>query len=147
MLDRQLWFLTKLMDLLTQYHVAVLAFEEFSALPPSGNAEHGDVAQWPLMHRLIGGIQALALAPPYPVLMPLAPGRWEARLTARAHPSRHLVALTINQRLGTRFAYDHYSNHAVDAAGLALTALDIMQATQAAVRLQGQAGCVPRRRA
>jgi len=147
LLDRHLWFLTKVQDLLAQHHAAVLAYEDFMAVPHPEDALRDDVDQWRLMHRLIGGLQALALSPPHPVLMPLAPGRWEALVTACAHPSRSRVAVAINQRLGTRFVYDRYSNHAIDAVGVALGALTLMQATPSPIRRSGQAACVPRRRA
>ena len=76
------------------------------------------------MERLIGGIQTLALFPPFPTLVPLLPAKWGKQLFGHAQHTKIQIAWTVNQRLGTHFKGDFLDNHSCDAVGIALVAWD-----------------------
>ena len=127
-LDRHLWLLAKLQDLLTEWQPSVLAFEEF--LWRTGDNGELFVRGRPALERLIGGIQALTLWPPHPVLMPLLPQSWGRQLLGQAQHTKAQIAWAVNQRLGTTFNGDYYSNHTSDAVGIALVAQDTLRQKQ-----------------
>lgn len=124
-LDRHLWLLSKLQDLLTTWQPEVLGYEEF-LWRVGDNGEHF-VRGRPALERLIGGIQALALWPPHPVLMPLLPQQWGRQLFGQAQHTKAQIAWAVNQRLGTTFKGDVYDNHQVDGIGIALVTMDILR--------------------
>ena len=128
-IDRQLWVLSKLQDLIAEWQPDVLAYEEFSWCSSDDAAERY-VRGRPDIERLIGGIQGLALQPPYPVLVGLLPQRWGYQLVGQRSYTKADIALAVNARLGTTFNGDFFSNHASDAAGIALVALDMLKAQQ-----------------
>ena len=130
--DRHLWLLSRLQDLISEWQPGVLAFEEFVWR----EGEHGEkyVVGRPAMERLIGGIQTLTLYPPYPVLMGLLPSRWGQQLVGQRSHTKEQVAFAVNCRLGTAFRGDRWDNHAADAVGLALVAADTPRLHAAAAR-------------
>ena len=122
-LDRQLWLLSRLQDVVAEHQPQVLAYEGFT-----WRTDDQHVRGRPGMERLIGGIQALALMPPYPVLVELMPARWGAQLVGQRQHTKAQVAFAVNFRLATSFKGDTYDNHKVDAIGIALVALDTLKA-------------------
>ena len=124
-LDRHLWLLGKLQDLLREWQPGNLAYEQFTwqHWESEGNPTRGRAA----MERLMGGIEALALWPPHPVLMPLLPQTWGAQLVGHKSHTKYDIAQAVNIRLHTNFKGDRYDNHQADAIGIALVALDIIQ--------------------
>jgi len=131
--DRLLWFLSRLQDLIQQWRPGVLAYEEFTWRSGANNTEHYVVGR-PDMERLLGGIQGLALQPPFPVLMGLLPQAWGQRLVGHPAHEKSQIAWAVNARLGTAFRGDALDNHVADAVGIGLVALDRLRYTQ---RLQG----------
>jgi len=125
-IDRQLWLLSKLQDIVREWQPALLAYEEFTWRSYDDEAERY-VNGRPDMERLIGGIQSLALAPPFPVVMGLLPSRWGQQLTGQRSHTKQQVAFCVNARLHTEFKGDYYDNHACDAVGLALVAGDMLR--------------------
>lgn len=122
-IDRHLWLLSQLQDLLRLHQPAVLAYEEFM-WRTSDDEQTRYVSGRPAMERLIGGIQTLALYPPYPVLTPLLPSKWGKQLFGHASHTKQQIAFAVNARLGTRFKGDSRDNHEADAVGIALVAHD-----------------------
>ena len=117
-LERHLWLLTKMQKLIAFWEPDILAYEE---------APWTDRAP---MQRLIGGIQALALMDPFPVLVGLFPSVWMGELSGGATYNKRQIALVIEQRLGIQYgrrvqpqdeAQDHHESNAV---GIALVAQD-----------------------
>lgn len=133
-LDRQLWILSHLQDLITEHQPQVLAYEGFT-----WRADDNYVVGRSGLERLIGGIQALTLMPPYPVVVELLPSRWGMQLVGQRQHTKMQVAFAVNCRLGTSFKGDQYDNHSTDAAGLALVALDNRQAQTFCNRYQSDA--------
>ena len=133
-LDRQLWILSHMQDLITAHPPQMLAYEGFT-----WRADDNYVVGRSGLERLIGGIQALALMPPYPVLVELLPSRWGLQLVGQRQHTKEQIAFAVNCRLGTSFKGDQYDNHATDAAGLALVALDNRQAQTYLNRYQSDA--------
>ena len=127
-LDRHLWLLAKLQDLLTEWQPSVLAFEEFVWMV-GDNGEYF-VRGRPALERLIGGIEALCLWPPHPVLMPLLPQTWGKQLLGQAQHTKAQIAWAVNQRLQTTFKGDALDNHRADAVGIALVAQDTLRQRQ-----------------
>ena len=121
--DRQLWFLSRVQDVLKEYQPAILAYEEFM-WRTSDDGQERYVSGRPAMERFIGGIQALALFPPFPVLSPLLPAKWGQQLFGHVQHTKQQIAWAVNQRLGTSFKGDALDNHAADATGIALVAWD-----------------------
>lgn len=121
-LDRHLWLVTKLQDLIGEWQPGLLAYEEF--VWRTGQDGQAFVRGRPAMERLVGAIQALMLHPPYPVLMPLKPGQWGKQLTGSTSHDKGMIARAVNLRLGTSFTGDTYDNHQADSVGLGLVALD-----------------------
>lgn len=142
-LERHLWLMSKLQDLLALWQPALLAYEDFVWRTSDEGADRF-VRGRPAMERLIGAIQALALWPPYPVLLPLLPQQWGAQLLGQRQHSKAQIAWAVNQRLGTTYTGDVYTNHESDAVGLGLVALDTYAHT---LRMETRARvCAPRRR-
>ncbi len=125
-LDRHLWLVSKLQDLIKQWHPSILAYEEFS-WRTSDDGQERYVLGRPAMERLIGAIQALALFPPFPVLFPLLPAKWGKQLFGHERHTKYDIACAVNMRLQTTFKGDFRDNHSADATGIALIAYDIMQ--------------------
>ena len=123
--ERHLWLLGRLQDLLKRYKPGLLCYEEFT-WRTSDDTQERYVTGRPAMERLIGGIQAMAIFPPYPVLMPLYPSHWGKQLVGSAAHTKADVARIVNLRLGTHFRGDARDNHACDAVGIALVGRDIM---------------------
>ena len=121
-LERHLWLLSQLQDLLTAWQPGILAYEEF-VWQVGDNGEYF-VRGRPALERLIGGIQTLTLWPPHPVLMPLLPQSWGRQLLGQAQHTKTQIAWAVNQRLQTSFKGDFFDNHQVDAIGIGLVALD-----------------------
>ena len=130
--ERLLLVWSRLQDLVATHQPGILVYEEF-AQTPQELAQAGDAAlqDWPVLHRLIGGMQALALMPPYPVLWPLLPFVWPVTFLGKVGHAKQEVAHVVNARCGTQFKGDMYDNHATDAAALGLVALEQWQATRA----------------
>ena len=122
-MDRQLWLLSRLQDIIAEHPPQILAYEGFT-----WRADELYVRGRPGMERLIGGIQALALMPPYPVLVELLPARWGAQLVGQRQHTKAQIAFAVNCRLGTTFKGDTYDNHKADAIGIALVVLDTLKA-------------------
>ena len=120
-LERHLWLMSGLQDLIIQYQPDMLAYEEFVWM--AKDDEHYVVGRAGL-ERIIGGLQTLSLSPPYPVLMPLLPSVWGQQLMRQPSHTKAQIATIVNLRLGTTFKGDHYDNHQCDAVGIALVALD-----------------------
>ena len=127
-LDRHLWLLTKLQDLLTEWQPSVLVFEEFVWMV-GDNGEYF-VRGRPALERLIGGIEALALWPPHPVLMPLLPSQWGQQLVGSKAHTKADVARIVNLRLRTAYRGNFHDNHEADAVGIALVAQDTLRQRQ-----------------
>lgn len=124
-IERQLWILSKLQDIINEYQPDVIAYEEFM-WRTSDDKQERYVNGRPAMERIIGGIQALALFPPYPTLIPLLPQKWGKQLFGQVSHTKQQIAWVVNQRLGTSFKGDRIDNHAADATGIALVACDLM---------------------
>ncbi len=124
-IERQLWLLSKLKDLLDTWRPDFLAYEEFTW---RSRDDEGDryVTGRPGIERLIGGIQAMTLFPPFPVLMGLLPSKWGQQLVGQRSHTKAQVAFCVNARVGTLFKGDHYDNHVCDAVGIALVARDLL---------------------
>ena len=125
-LDRHLWLLSKLQDLLAEWLPATLAYEEFTWM--IGDEGEHFLRGRPAQERLIGGLQALTLFPPFPVLMPLLPQVWGQQLVGSRTHTKVDVARVVNLRLGTVFKGDVFDNHQVDSVGLGLVAIDTLRA-------------------
>lgn len=124
-LDRHLYLINKLQDLLTEWQPSVLAYEDFIWMS-ADNEQY--VRGRPAMERLVGGVQALALWPPYPVLMPLLPSVWGRQLFGSASHTKEQIAETVNRRLGTtKYTGDRFGNHEADAVGIGIVALDTLR--------------------
>ena len=124
-LDRHLWLLSRLQDLLALYQPGVLAFEDYVWRLTEG--EGHPLRGRSHMERLIGGLETLALYPPFPVLMPLLPQVWGKQLYGDKSHSKQQIAWTVNQRMGTSYDGGVYSNHESDAVGIGLVALDTLK--------------------
>ena len=124
-LDRHLWLLSRLQDLLATHQPGVLAFEDYIWRLTEG--EGHPLRGRSHMERLIGGLETLALYPPFPVLMPLLPQVWGKQLCGDKRHTKSDIAQAVNIRLHTTFKGDHYDNHESDATGIALVALDILR--------------------
>ena len=124
-LERQLWLLSKIQDILQQYQPHILVYEDFVWISHDDKAERY-VTGRPEMERLIGGIQGLALQPPFPVIMNLLPSKWGQQLVGQRKHTKEQVAFAVNCRINTTFKGDIYDNHACDAVGLALVAADTL---------------------
>ena len=134
-LERHLWLLSKVQDLIAEWQPGVLAYEDFTWRSDDRYLQ-GRAA----FERIIGGIQALALMPPFPVLMELLPSRWGQQLVGSRSHTKPDVARVVNLRLGTSFKGNIYDNHACDAVGLGLVAMDNTRLMQAALRHTGGRG-------
>ena len=121
--DRHLWLLSQIQDLLATYQPGVLAYEEFVWISHD-NTHDRYISGRPDMERLIGGIQLLSLYTPYPVLMGLLPAKWGQQLLGQRTHTKAQIAYAVNCRLKTTFKGDIYDNHACDAVGIALVAAD-----------------------
>ena len=119
-IERQLYILSRLQDLIEKYHPDVLAYEEFTW---RGSRVRGRSD----MERLIGGIQGLTLQPPFPTVTGLLPQKWGAQLVGYKSHTKEQVAFCVNARLRTHFRGDLDDNHACDAVGIALVAYDILR--------------------
>ena len=124
-LDRHLWLVSKLQDLIKQWQPTMLAYEEFM-WRTSDDGQERYVMGRPAMERLIGGIQTLTLFPPYPVLTPFLPTKWGQQLFGHKSHTKQQIAWVVNQRLGTNFKGDPRDNHTADACGIALVAYDLL---------------------
>ena len=124
-LDRHLWLLSRLQDLVALHQPGVLAFEDYIWRLTEG--EGHPLRGRSHMERLIGGVQMLALYPPYPVVMPLLPQVWGKQLVGSARHTKADVARIVNLRLGTTYDGGVYSNHESDAIGVGLVALDTLK--------------------
>ena len=124
-LDRHLWLLSKLQDFLAEWLPATLAYEEFT-WQVGDEGEHF-LRGRPAMERFIGGLQALTLFPPFPVLMPLLPQVWGKQFVGSASHTKADVARVVNLRLGTSYDGGVYSNHESDAVAIGLVALDTLR--------------------
>lgn len=102
---------------------SILAYEEFM-WRSKDDVQY--ITGRPAMERLIGGIQALSLYPPYPVLTPLLPSKWGQQLFGQRSHTKQQIAWTVNARLGTSFKGDPRDNHACDSCGIALVAYDLL---------------------
>ena len=121
-LDCHLWLLSKCQDLLRTWHADLLVYEEF--LWPREQSTVANTQRYIALERFLGGLQALALCPPHPVLMPLRPGQWHTSLgILGSRRTKEAVAQAVNIRLGTALTGDFYSNHVADALGIALAAV------------------------
>lgn len=123
--ERHLWLLSQLQDLLTLWQPGVLAYEGFQWM--LGDEGENFVRGRPALERLIGGIQTLTLFPPYPVLMELLPSVWGQQLLGEQKHTKAQIAWAVNQRLGTAFKGDALDNHRADAVGIALVAQDTLR--------------------
>lgn len=130
--ERQLWLLSKLQNLIQAWQPGVLCYEEFV-----WRSDQEYVQGRPAMERLIGGIQGLALYPPYPVVMGLLPSRWGQQLVGQRSHTKEQVAFAVNCRLRTTFKGDRFDNHAADSVGLALVAADTVRLHAAAAAREG----------
>ena len=122
-LDRQLYLISRLQDLIAEWQPATVAYEEYT-WRSADDGEGRYVLGRPAMERLIGGIQVLALWPPYPVVMGLLPGVWGKQLVGNTAHTKVDVACAVNLRLGTDYDGGHYTNHESDAVGIGIVALD-----------------------
>ena len=131
--ERHLFILSRIQDLIIACKPDVLAVEEFVWIGPQagGNPVVGRDA----MCKLVGGIFAFSLMPPYPTLHELLPQSWGAQLLGgrRSHDKAD-IAYALNLRLGTNFDGGYHSNHESDAVGIALVALDNINAQQYVTR-------------
>ena len=127
-LDRHLWLLAKLQDLLTEWQPSVLVYEEF--IWRVGDNGELFVRGRSALERLIGGIQTLTLWPPHPVLMPLLPSQWGQQLVGSKAHTKADVARIINLRLRTAYRGDFHDNHTADAVGIVLVAQDTLRQRQ-----------------
>lgn len=84
----------------------------------------------PALFQLIGVIRCLTLVRPYPSVTTLHPGKWRQQLTGDATADERLVDWVLKQRLGRSLLDDgplRERGHIVDAVGVGLAYLDIMQ--------------------
>lgn len=125
-IERHLSILGHLGDLIAEWQPAVLAVEDFVWIPQQGG---NPVVGRDAMCKLVGGVFALSLAPPYPILCELLPQSWGAQLLGgkRSH-GKEEIAWAVNARLGTRFKGSYHDNHECDAVGLALVVADNIRA-------------------
>ena len=120
--DRLLWLLSRVQDLLQEWHPQVLAYESFVWFDDKQGTQY--VEGRAAMCELIGGIQCLSLMPPHPVLMWLHPADWGQALVGQRSHTKEQVAWAVNARLGTSYNGGHQTNHESDATGIALVAQD-----------------------
>ena len=132
--DRHLWLLSKVQDMIAAWQPSILAYEDFT-----WRSDDRYLQDRAAFERIIGGIQTLSLMPPYPVLVSLLPAQWGQQLIGSRSHTKADVARVINLRLGTSFKGDIYDNHACDAVGIGLVAMDNLRLTQAALRAGGRA--------
>lgn len=124
-IERQLFILSRIQDIITQWQPHVLALEDFIWLT---SEKERYVIGRDAMCKLVGGIEALALMPPFPVLYEMLPQKWGAQLVGSRTHSKADVARIVNLRLGTAYDGGFFSNHESDSIGIALVALDNIRA-------------------
>lgn len=125
-IERHLFLLSRIQDLIAQWHPQVLALEDFVWLTSEKDERY--VLGRDAMCKLLGGLEALTLMSPFPVLYEMLPQKWGAQLVGNRKHSKADVARVVNLRLGTAYDGGFYSNHESDSIGIALVALDNIRA-------------------
>lgn len=113
----RLWLFHQLQALFIKWGPKLLAYEEYVW-------QEGKTTGRSSMERLMGGIEACTLLPPYPTLVPLLPQVWGAQLYGSQQHGKIQIARAVNLRMGTHYKGNDKDSHMCDAVGIALVALD-----------------------
>jgi Holliday junction resolvasome RuvABC endonuclease subunit len=150
--ERYLWVMSRVQDVLEEYQPAWLAVEEFvttwKKLPLRGDAQtetpqpRSMRERFPMhrvfLERLLGGMHAQCLVPPYPVLVPVVPDAVPLALLGQASHVKGEIARAVNARLGTQYRGDHFDEHIADAVAVGLVVLEQQALWRTVTRVTGQ---------
>mgnify|MGYP001609565632 FL=1 len=123
-IERHLWLLSKIQDLIRTWQPTVLALEDFVWMTVQ-NGERPVIGR-DSMAKLVGGIEALSLFPPYPLLYEVLSSKWGTQLVGSRRHTKADIACVVNLRLRTTFRGDFHDNHEADAVGIALVVNDLL---------------------